>query len=108
MCSKLFDQLFSKLCAEYDYVFAPDDDIRISTEAIGSLVDVARARGLAFASPAFDPASDGVWRYFDVVDPACELRFTNFVENMAVLFRTEFLLHPVFDRCLRATLSGCD
>ena len=22
-----------------------------------------------FASPAFDPASDGVWRYFDVVDP---------------------------------------
>lgn len=98
----------ARLCERYDFVFCVDDDIRMGPGAIRTLVAEARQRHLLFASPTYDAQSAGVWRYFDGVEQGQgRVRFTNFVENTAVLLSSQLFLQPVFRRCLAATLSGC-
>lgn len=92
----------------YDYIWFVDDDVRLDTERINRLFALMRSHDeLEFACPSFDALSDGVWRCFDGHAPGYELRYTDFVECTAPVLKASMLLDPVFDRCLRATRTGC-
>lgn len=94
--------------SRYDYIWVVDDDVRLSTEGINQMFDILRSRPeVQVACPAFDSASDGVWRYFDGHDPKYSLRYTDFVECTAPVLRSSLLLDPMFQRCLKATRTGC-
>lgn len=98
----------SVIAARYDYVWVVDDDVRLPTDSINDMFDILRANdGIQFACPSFDAESDGVWRYFDAHDSRYKLRYTDFVECTAPVIKTSMLLDSTFERCLRATRTGC-
>ncbi|CAE8628947.1 unnamed protein product, partial [Polarella glacialis] len=96
------------IASRYDYVWVVDDDVRLPTEGVNRMFEILRSRDeLQFACPAFDASSEGVWRYFDGHDPRYQLRYTDFVECTAPVLRSSMLLDPMFQKCLRATQTGC-
>lgn len=74
----------------YQAVFLPDDDLELDSRAINRLFDRAAQYELALAQPAFTWDSLARWG-ITLVRPWMMLRYTNFVENGAVLFSREAL-----------------
>jgi len=99
---------YAALAARYDYIWIVDDDVRLSTEGINKLFSLLREHSeVDIASPSFDAASEGVWRYFDGHNPECILRYTDFVECTAPVIKTSLFLDPVFCKAIRAARTGC-
>eukprot|EP00746_Dinoflagellata_sp_MGD_P024643 gnl/MRDRNA2_/MRDRNA2_157881_c0_seq1.p1 gnl/MRDRNA2_/MRDRNA2_157881_c0~~gnl/MRDRNA2_/MRDRNA2_157881_c0_seq1.p1 ORF type:complete len:617 (-),score=131.77 gnl/MRDRNA2_/MRDRNA2_157881_c0_seq1:4-1809(-) len=98
----------SAISSKYDYIWVADDDLQLDTQGINKMLHVLRGNDhIMFASPSFDSTSDGVWRYHDTQDARFILRYTDFVECMAVMFATKMLHDDVFAKCLRAVNTGC-
>jgi hypothetical protein len=75
---------------KYDWIWLPDDDIATNTACINRLFDLTEKHTLHLAQPSLTWDS-----YFShlitVQNPCFELRWTNFVEIMAPVFRADFL-----------------
>lgn len=78
------------LIRRYDFIWLPDEDLRISCRAINRMFDVCRERQLKLAQPSITPDS-----YFShpvtLHCPWFRLRYTAFVEIMAPCFSADAL-----------------
>jgi hypothetical protein len=83
---------------EYDYIWMPDDDIRVSQKAINKMFAVAQGAGLDLFAPALD--ADSYFAHFDTVcNPSFFGRWVGFVEIMVPGFSRPALerLQPTLD-----------
>jgi hypothetical protein len=75
---------------DYDYIWLPDDDLKMAQEGVDALFREMAALDLDLAQPALSLAS-----FFShsitLHHPHFRARYTNFVEIMAPCFRREFL-----------------
>lgn len=96
--ARLFEEE-SEALQRYSAVFCPDDDLMLTAPQIGALLETRQRYDLELAQPAFTWDSLARW---DITRrrPHLELRYTNFVENGAVLFSASALerLRPTFTR----------
>jgi len=78
------------LIRRYEYIWLPDEDLRISCEGINRMFDICRERQLKLAQPSLTPDS-----YFShpvtLHCPSFRLRYTSFVEIMAPCFSIDAL-----------------
>ncbi|MGN1158403.1 MAG: DUF707 domain-containing protein, partial [Agathobacter sp.] len=87
--------------SHYEYFFLMDDDIRITTASVNRLFQLMREYSLRIAQPSL------VLSYYTyehtLHNPACKLRYTNFVEMMAPCFSREALVKvlPTFEEKVR-------
>jgi hypothetical protein len=75
---------------DYDYIWLPDDDLRITQEGVGALFAEMAALDLELAQPALSWASY-YSHAFTLRHPSFRARYTNFVEIMAPCFRRDLL-----------------
>lgn len=80
----------SPLLSSYDYVFFPDDDLRILPGAIDTFFSSCRKHDLKLAQPALALESY-VAHEVTIHNPKTSVRFTNYVELMAPCFRADAL-----------------
>jgi len=81
---------------KYDYIWFPDDDVRISTRAINELFEIAKEYKLWLCQPCMlGYVSHPITK--PVVN--LKLRYTNFVEVLAPMmsYETVYKLLPTFD-----------
>lgn len=77
------------LIRKYSYIWLPDDDLSISTDGINRLFDISEQYGLYISQPSLSGhASHDITLRVDDTG----VRFTNFVEVMGPLFKSEILL----------------
>lgn len=81
---------YYQILLEYESIFVLDDDILINTETINELFEIRNKYNLWVLQPAFDPAGK-ISHPITQVNPACQLRYTNFVEVTCPLFRRDKL-----------------
>lgn len=87
--------------SHYEYFFLMDDDIRITTASVNRLFQLMREYSLRIAQPSL------VLSYYTyehtLHNPACKLRYTNFVEMMVPCFSCEALVKvlPTFEEKVR-------
>jgi hypothetical protein len=75
--------------SNYEYIWLPDDDVSINTKDINRLFDIAKEYNLSISQPAMDGyVSHEITKHI----PNSILRYTNFVEVLAPLFKLETLL----------------
>lgn len=79
------------LLDQYDFIWLPDDDISISTEDINRLFDIAREYDLDICQPTLTSTDGYVAHLVTIPIPDTKLRYTNFVEIMAPLFKYSIL-----------------
>lgn len=85
-----FHRRFPELLAAYDAVFVADDDLVLDGAGISRLFALQKEYDLWLLQPAFSPS--GVVSHVGTeVQPGCVLRWTNFVEVTAPLFRRDQL-----------------
>lgn len=75
----------------YDYIWVADDDIKISGAQINRLFEIAKAKDLWIAQPAFTDAGK-ISNKITRKQQFAHLRYTNFVEVTCPVFRTDKLL----------------
>lgn len=79
-----------ELVRRYEYVWLPDEDLRVTCRGINRMFDICRERQLQLAQPSLTPDS-----YFShpvtLHCPGFRLRYTSFVEIMAPCFSAEAL-----------------
>ncbi len=73
----------------YSYIWLPDNDVSISTDAINAFFKIAGEHELQLCQPAM---TGYISHPITVPDPASVMRFTNFVEVLAPLMSIEALL----------------
>ncbi len=85
-----FIRAHEDLIRQYDFVWLPDEDLRIRCQEINRMFDVCRERKLKLAQPSLTPDS-----YFShpvtLHCPGFQLRYTSFVEIMAPCLSTDAL-----------------
>ena len=71
----------------YEYIWFPDDDLKISASDIGMMFTIASKYKLKLGQPAlYDQNVVGNYREILVARPGLTLHFTNFVEIMCPFF----------------------
>jgi hypothetical protein len=82
--------------SQYEYIWFPDDDVRIDTESINNLFEIAKKYNLYICQPSLLGYASHV-----ITQPQRNslLRYTNFVEVMAPMMSLEtvFKLKETFD-----------
>jgi len=97
--------------ARYEYIWALDEDIDVRGTDFGELLRLADRADAYITGPAFTQASGHiVWR---IQEPRkdCDFRYTNYVEVIAPLIRTQALRSILVDceHCIhRKTIWGLD
>jgi len=83
-----FLQLYPAIIDNYDYVWLPDNDVSISTDAINQLFRIAKEEALELCQPAMTG-----YLSHPITKPAPRLllRYTNFIEVLAPLMSTKSL-----------------
>jgi GR25 family glycosyltransferase involved in LPS biosynthesis len=86
-----------KLINDYDYIFIPDNDVRMTTRDINLFFEINRALDLFISQPSMTQQSYGS-HSITYHNPNYGLRFTNFVEVMMPCFSSKIfsLLFPSF------------
>jgi hypothetical protein len=82
---------------KYDWIWLPDDDIATTTACINRLFDIAEKYALDVAQPSL--TWDSYYAHFVTLqNPRFELRWTNYVEVMVPLLRTDLVrrIFPAF------------
>lgn len=74
---------------DYEYIWFPDNDVSITTEAINQLFEIAKREGLQLCQPAMTG-----YLSHPITKPAPRLllRYTNFIEVLAPLMSVESLV----------------
>lgn len=83
----------------YDFVWVLDEDIELSN--VGENLKIAEDSGALISGPAMWQTNRGVDWQINAVQQQCRYRYTNFVEVIAPLIRTE-ALEPILSDC-----EGC-
>jgi hypothetical protein len=82
--------------SNYEYIWFPDNDVRISSESINNLFNIAKKYNLNLSQPSMEG-----YVSHEITKPISNsvLRYTNFVEVLAPLFNLESLLkvYKTFD-----------
>lgn len=93
---KSFIQTHPQFMEKYNYIWFPDDDVRISTENINYLFDFCKEYNLWLCQPAMKG-----YISHEITKPQYNsvLRYTNFVEVLAPMmsYKTVYKLLPTFD-----------
>ena len=89
--------------ASYDGVWVTDDDVIIDAPRIFRLFEIRKHNGLILLQPAFDPRGK-VSHAMTCVQPANQIRLTNFVEMTCPLFAPDCL--AAFLRAFDPELKG--
>jgi len=88
-----------QLLRQYDYIMLPDDDLLFEEGSITRLFDVCREHDLVLAQPALNLAS---YASYPIVlqCPSFRLRYSNYIEPMTPIFRSDYLAQilPHFER----------
>lgn len=71
---------------EYEFIWFPDDDVSISTDAINQLFEIAKKETLQLCQPAM---TGYISHLITKPSPRLLLRFTNFIEVIAPLMHIE-------------------
>lgn len=104
--SALFDLLSSnpELLLGYDYVWLPDDDLRLSCSEANAFFNLCRKHRLSIAQPSLSSNSHAVLP-ITLHNSLFEVRFTSFVEVMAPCFEVAVLekVLPTF----QSSQTGC-
>ena len=95
--------LQSESVKKYDYVFMPDDDLKLTGTVIDELFEIMKQYDLSLAQPAFSWGSQVTWP-ITLVRPWMTLRYTNFVENGAAAFSKRAL--QICKESFGTSLSG--
>ncbi|NDP43272.1 MAG: DUF707 domain-containing protein [Aromatoleum sp.] len=74
----------------YDYIWFPDDDLKIEQHAVDRLFALTAELGLELSQPALSWTSH-YSHFITLRHPSFVARFTDFIEIMAPCFRREFL-----------------
>ena len=96
------------MMARYEYVWLPDDDISIATDCLNRLFSIAREYDLSICQPSVAAVDDQVSHAITKPVKNVKLRFTNFVEVMMPLFKTETLLSLYDDFSISESGWGLD
>lgn len=83
----------------YDFVWVLDEDIELTN--VGENLKIAEDSGALISGPALWQKNKGVDHTIQAQRPECRYRYTNFVEVIAPLIRTE-ALEPILSDC-----EGC-
>lgn len=83
-----FLEIHPSIFNDYEYIWFPDNDVSISTDAINQLFDIAKREGLQLCQPAMTG-----YLSHPITKPAPRLllRYTNFIEVLAPLMSVESL-----------------
>lgn len=96
-----------ELLDRYEYIWLPDDDLRVDPPDIGRLFALMRRHDLALAQPSLTPQSHWSWTV-TLRNPATALRHTNFVEVMLPCLRADLLRRVLPGVVPYVTGSGFD
>lgn len=80
----------SDIFSSYDYVWAPDDDISISTAEINKIFFIAKEKDLWICQPAL---TGNITMPFLKQTSGPDIRYVSFVEQMAPLFKKDVLFY---------------
>jgi hypothetical protein len=82
-----------EMIKKYKYIWIPDDDVSISTESINKLFEISDVNDLYLSQPSMS----GFYSHEITLKKGNNIRYTNFVEVLAPLFKTEILLN-IYDK----------
>lgn len=84
-----------ELIKKYSYVWLPDNDIKISVDDVNKLFDISKKNDLYLSQPSMS----GYYSHDITLRQTLGIRYTNFVEVLAPLFKTDILLqlYQTFD-----------
>jgi len=91
----------------YEYIWLPDDDLRISGNEINKLFDICAKHSLELAQPSLDEQSY-ISHLITRQNRKFVLRWTNFVEVMAPCFRQDALKKCLPTFCTSQSSWGLD
>ena len=93
---KSFIQSHPSFMEKYDYIWFPDDDVKITTQEINDLFKIAKEYDLWLCQPSMKGYTS---HYITAQEINSKLRYTNFIEVLAPMmnYETVYKLLPTFD-----------
>jgi hypothetical protein len=89
--------------SQYDAIWVVDDDIVLDTGSINKMFKLFVEYELKLAQPSFSKGSKTPWKVTKN-DPECVIRYTNFVENGAVIFSNDVV--PLLKETFKEAVTG--
>jgi len=96
-----FYKYYNGIFSNYDYIFILDDDIKISSEDINKMFDIAKEKNLSICQPSFSKNSKISHNITKNISDV-RLTYTNFVEVNCPLFNKQSIVNlmDVYDDSL--------